>query len=784
MVTMRPPNLNEDEGCHVPTYLTYPPPLLQPSGPSLHQPQRSPSINSPDEGDFHRTRSSSETQYRHSPSPHILPTNLPPPLDRPNHSPLQPRYSTICPSPLCQSSILSPGPVSTSKWLNSPHPSTSLSEASTCPSTPIPSGPSCPGSPSRSSVLPLNVQLLWKVVLFLMIFVIVSEWCLVNQLDISGFAPSPASWHLQRIVSSEKHSKELTETGAESDPLRGTGEAQENAPVLKNAVKSKVRADTQTLDPKQKDTPNLENRHRVEKETLRGENAEPEVKKADGSVFLHGSGTGGSDGLLSKKVKEAFPTEKVVVDPVKKFVGAGTDEATSKHGSMRKAGEGRKGETTKDISSVETKATPVIFHEPSAKLKGLIYAQDREENASIKDSVEETFPFGSPIEVTSEQHEGKEVLEFVDVLGAGGQGTVIYGLNRSNNNEEVAVKIFSRKSKGEESDNETFERRKKLELGILNIVPDNTSWKDFSDAKHIVLPQAVVQPVVAFKPPEDGDKSYSKTWIIFPVFAGDVSRLELPWTASRDVKLELTHQMFLSILNLHDGGLVHADIKMQNFFARSDGCIFVGDFSLAKKIGTESGANEGTLRFLPPEHMKAKLKKERVHVSDKKDVWSLGVVFFRMWCQKKYPYRVKTDDSRRRVIDKIAQANDSYLDVEICTDAPPPVKDLMAYMLRTNPKHRPSLRQLYENHVFFKLHWPVEIDMSDDGSLPSASTTDYEDSNEVPPDREHHSNYTRKERMNRLSDGMAGEEIDEAHNDNHDSLYRDTGSGYRMRDGL
>ena len=36
-----------------------------------------------------------------------------------------------------------------------------------------------------------------------------------------------------------------------------------------------------------------------------------------------------------------------------------------------------------------------------------------------------------------------------------------------------------------------------------------------------------------------------------------------------------------SVVRMHDMGMVHSDIKTQNFFVKSDGRIFLGDYSLA-----------------------------------------------------------------------------------------------------------------------------------------------------------------------------------------------------------
>ena len=36
-----------------------------------------------------------------------------------------------------------------------------------------------------------------------------------------------------------------------------------------------------------------------------------------------------------------------------------------------------------------------------------------------------------------------------------------------------------------------------------------------------------------------------------------------------------------AVVRMHDIGLVHSDIKSQNFFVKKDGRVFLGDYSLA-----------------------------------------------------------------------------------------------------------------------------------------------------------------------------------------------------------
>lgn len=86
-------------------------------------------------------------------------------------------------------------------------------------------------------------------------------------------------------------------------------------------------------------------------------------------------------------------------------------------------------------------------------------------------------------------------------------------------------------------------------------------------------------------------------------------------------------------------GYVHLDIKLANLYCSSkekEGVrrVKVGDFGLCHKIDKSTGLayvkhNCGTLGYKPPE------VKSNSHVSQKADMWSLGIVLYMMACAYK-----------------------------------------------------------------------------------------------------------------------------------------------------
>eukprot|EP00922_Rhytidocystis_sp_ex-Travisia-forbesii_P019556 GHVS01028921.1.p1 GENE.GHVS01028921.1~~GHVS01028921.1.p1 ORF type:complete len:800 (-),score=171.75 GHVS01028921.1:229-2628(-) len=522
---------------------------------------------------------------------------------------------------------------------------------------------------SSSTAWTLNIHLLWKMLLVVLVVVLITEWWLVGHFEQSPskYLPSVDQLPVQKIQNVK-------------NDLKHTDEAQTETPITKAAIEEQE-------EQKEQFVPNDEHRS-VE---LVGEKNED----------LQDNRVNESKGEIHQQQQQQ-PKAEVV--PVSDSAAIPSDELNVL-------------ESSTPLHERSVVGKKVVFIPPSKSLQGMMVPLDTDEFMSLRDQVEEVFPFDSPIPVINTKTNEEHIFTFVDVLGGGGQGTVIFAhaqsADKQTESQNVAVKIFSKKTKGDDRDAKSFEVRELLESGINALVPEGMDRAEFSESKQIVLPLGVYVPKTPFEVPPDSPMRYSSRWMVFPVFAGDLTRLAIPWKATPPVKKELMHQMCLAILNLHDGGLVHADVKMQNFFAKMDGRIFVGDFSLSRVAGADVAPYEGTLRLLPPEHMIAKLAKERIIVTEKKDVWSLGIVFYRMWCDKRYPYGIKLKGSRDAVTSTIAKAKDSSLSFHNCEGATEFVKDLMRLMLHTDPALRPSLRQLYEHHKFFTTDFESDLIVSD-----------------------------------------------------------------------
>ena len=94
---------------------------------------------------------------------------------------------------------------------------------------------------------------------------------------------------------------------------------------------------------------------------------------------------------------------------------------------------------------------------------------------------------------------------------------------------------------------------------------------------------------------------------------------------------ELTYQLVLGLKYLHNYGIVHRDLKLENIMMTDTSEQSVPklvDFGLAKMIGPNEKAEEpfGTLGYVAPEIL------EKKPYSFQCDMWSLGCIVYALLC--------------------------------------------------------------------------------------------------------------------------------------------------------
>ncbi|CBZ52682.1 unnamed protein product [Neospora caninum Liverpool] len=407
----------------------------------------------------------------------------------------------------------------------------------------------------------------------------------------------------------------------------------------------------------------------------------------------------------------ASPPDQTAVHAAGKTRGQGAEEKDAGQAPRQLAGMDRPGRRAprlgarQIVSGVVPLALPdARFRKPSDTLKSLVTPQDPGEWTGEKEEFERSYAFHTPIEIRSTRTHETLTIRFEDVLGAGGHGIVLQARD-VNTGQGMALKVFRIRGdqrRDDHKDEAILRRRVQSELAIWEYVPQGIDPRQWSEMSHLVIPFDVVEPVVPCPTPPMDQTRYAQHWIMMDLFAGDLARMTKIMSAEPSVKLEVTEQMFVANMRLHDMGLVHSDIKLPNYFVSGDGRIFLGDHSLANPSGENVPCMWGTLRYLPPENMKCMSDgRRRIMTTERKDVWALGVVLYKLWCSQQYPYEMGELWSKDLFV-RTARAHIDELDLSLCDgQATVSILGLLRVMLTPNASRRPTLREIYKFHPIF-----------------------------------------------------------------------------------
>jgi len=121
--------------------------------------------------------------------------------------------------------------------------------------------------------------------------------------------------------------------------------------------------------------------------------------------------------------------------------------------------------------------------------------------------------------------------------------------------------------------------------------------------------------------------------------AGDLKRRISAGINERDA-VRYLRQIASALVEIHEVGILHRDLKPGNIMLRSDDSVALIDFGLAKRMRlrmelTDEGEIFGTPYYMSPEQGHGN------GVDHRSDIYSLGVIFYEMLTGKK-PYRADT----------------------------------------------------------------------------------------------------------------------------------------------
>lgn len=201
-----------------------------------------------------------------------------------------------------------------------------------------------------------------------------------------------------------------------------------------------------------------------------------------------------------------------------------------------------------------------------------------------------------------------------DTLGAGGMGVVVRAQD-TNLDREVAIKILHEGAYANDEERRDFrnEARSASQLNHPNI--------------------ALVYHFDCFR---------GTDFLVLEYVEGKTLKDAVAERSfSQDELIGLATQLAEGLVYAHDAGIIHRDLKPENLILRSDGCLKILDFGLAKRVrrapmgsgsgsGSSSGGREvgesfiGTLRYVAPEQLRGK------SIDARADIYAVGATLFHL----------------------------------------------------------------------------------------------------------------------------------------------------------
>lgn len=175
---------------------------------------------------------------------------------------------------------------------------------------------------------------------------------------------------------------------------------------------------------------------------------------------------------------------------------------------------------------------------------------------------------------------------------------------------------------------------------------------------------------------------------------------------------KLINQIVAAVQYLHSQGIVHRDLKLENFLftdPNSDSGLKMIDFGLSKhmKYGEKEKDAVGTPYTVAPEVI-------RGSYTEKCDVWAIGVIAY-LLLSGDPPFGGCSGEPLRQVRKNILSGSYKYEPVVIWSKVSDEAKAFIDEILQLDPSNRPSSRQLLWN-AWLQRYKQTKEDDSHDGN--------------------------------------------------------------------
>jgi serine/threonine protein kinase len=213
------------------------------------------------------------------------------------------------------------------------------------------------------------------------------------------------------------------------------------------------------------------------------------------------------------------------------------------------------------------------------------------------------------------QIQGKMVAHYkiLSAIGAGGMGEV-YLATDTRHGRQVALKLLPD-----------------------HLTKDADRVRRFQQEARAVLALNHPNIVTVYEIGHEGETQFIASELV----KGETLRARMAGTPLKlGEALDIATQVAAALAEAHQEGVIHRDIKPENIMLRPDGYVKVLDFGIAKlteapqsleteaptllKVQTRPGMVLGSAHYMSPEQARG------LHVDERTDIWSLGVVLYEM----------------------------------------------------------------------------------------------------------------------------------------------------------
>ncbi|KAA6375572.1 MAG: putative serine/threonine-protein kinase Nek3 [Streblomastix strix] len=153
--------------------------------------------------------------------------------------------------------------------------------------------------------------------------------------------------------------------------------------------------------------------------------------------------------------------------------------------------------------------------------------------------------------------------------------------------------------------------------------------------------------------------------------------------------LKFMYQILMGVNMLHSKNIIHRDIKPENIYIDNNGNAILGDFGLAKNIGSHSYVKvAGTELYTAPE---AFLQDKMFLESD---IFSAGITFFEMLTGN-HPFKKDEYENFETTLKKIKNGQSDQLPDWVPVD----LKRIVMNMIHVDYERRPSAEQILNSNL-------------------------------------------------------------------------------------